>query len=133
MALLVDTSVLIAAERKAAGVQGLVDRLGEETVSISAVTASELLHGVHRADTAQRRAARERFVEAVLSAVAVHPFDLGVARVHARIWADLAAAGTPFGAHDLVIAATAVAHDLPLATRNEKDFCKVEGLRLAGG
>lgn len=120
-------------ERRAAGVGTLLERAGDERVAISAVTASELLHGAHRADGAQRRARRERFVEAVLAAVAVYPFDLAAARIHARIWADLAAAGRRIGAHDLIIAATALAHDLPLATSNAGEFGRVEGLRLVDG
>lgn len=133
MAVLLDSSVLIALERDSAGVHRLVERSGGETAAISAVTASELLHGVNRAESAQRRARREGFVETVLSALVVYPFDLAVARVHARIWADLAAAGRRIGAHDLIIAATALAHDLPLATRNSDEFRRVEGLELIAG
>lgn len=132
MAFLVDTSVVIDIERQAAGVEALVERFGDESVGLAAITVSELLHGVHRADGAQRRARRERFVAAVLAAVTVHPFDLEVARVHARIWADLAAAGRRIGAHDLMIAATALAHDVPLATHNRGELSRVEGLKLIG-
>ncbi len=130
MAILVDTGFLIDLEREAAGAPALVDRLGDEIVGVATITASELLHGVHRANSAQRRARRRRFVEAVFSAVAIYPFDLQVARVHARIWADLAAAGKRIGAHDLMIAATALAHDLPLVTGNAAEFRRVEGLQL---
>lgn len=82
----------------------------DRVVAISAITASELLHGVHgvyRANTAQRRHRRQVRVEAVLASLTIAPFDLGVARVHARIWADLMASGTPIGAHDFIIGATA--------------------------
>lgn len=130
MAILIDSGFLIDLEREAAGAPALVDRLGDEVVGVAAITASELLHGVHRADSAQRRARRRRFVEAVFSAVAIYAFDLEVARVHARIWADLTAAGERIGAHDLIIAATALAHDLPLVTGNAAEFRRVEGLQL---
>jgi tRNA(fMet)-specific endonuclease VapC len=133
MAFLIDSSVLIDIERQASGLSSLVERLGDESVGMAAITASELLHGVHRADSALRRARRERFVEAVLSAVAVYPFDLDVARVHARVWADLAAAGCRIGAHDLIIAATALTHELALATGNADEFRRVEGLQLIAG
>ena len=56
-----------------------------------------------------------------------------MARVHARIWADLAAAGERIGAHDLLIAATALAHDLPLATGPAAEFRRVKGLELIDG
>jgi tRNA(fMet)-specific endonuclease VapC len=53
-----------------------------------------------------------------------------VARVHAELWADLAGRGRVIGAHDLWIAATAVAHGMPLATGNAGEFRRVRGLRL---
>lgn len=71
---------------------------------------------------------RTRFVEGVLERVRVLPFDEEVARTHAAIWADLQRAGGLIGAHDLQIAATAVAHDLGVATLNVRDFGRIEGL-----
>lgn len=60
----------------------------------------------------------------------VQPFDLGQARVHARIWADLASRGEMIGAHDLQIAAAALALDHELATLNVHEFRRVAGLKL---
>lgn len=75
-----------------------------------------------------RKARREAFVEAVLEAIPVLPFDLLAARVHARLSAELAAAGRSIGAHDLLIAATALAHGYAVATENPKHFRAVPGL-----
>ena len=72
------------------------------------VTASEVLIGFHRADTPEHRLRREAFVEAVFDMLPVLPFDLQVARVHAQIWAQLSSAGWMIGAHDQIIAATAL-------------------------
>ncbi|HUF79247.1 MAG TPA: PIN domain-containing protein [Thermoanaerobaculia bacterium] len=130
MAVLIDTSVAVAAEREHGRVGAVRARLGDQTVAMSAMTASELLHGVHRADTALRRERRLRFVEAILDSVSVLPFDLETARVHSRIWADLSARGQVIGAHDLIIAATALAHVLPIATLNPEHFERVEGLEV---
>jgi tRNA(fMet)-specific endonuclease VapC len=105
----------------------------DDEVAISAVTASELLHGVHRAKTAEQRARREAFVTTVLSAVPVLPFDLDTARVHARIWADLTAAGNARGAHDLMIAATALVRGWSVVTNNPRDFQRVPGLSVTAG
>jgi len=77
-----------------------------------------------------RRQKRERFVETMLEVVAVMPFDLATARIHSRLWADLKAQGQVIGAHDLLIAATALQHDLTLFTHNEGEFRRVEGLRV---
>jgi predicted nucleic acid-binding protein len=101
----------------------------DETVGIAAITASELLQGVHRA-TAEHRTGREAFVEAVLEAYPTLPFDFRCARVHSRIWADLVQAGTDTGAHDRIIAATALAHGWRLATANVRHFRSVKGLQV---
>lgn len=126
MGTLLDTSILVGYERT-----GVLPALPEdEEVAISAVTASELLHGVHRAQTASQRARREAFVTTVLSVLPVLPFDLDTARVHARVWADLVSAGTAPGAHDLMIAATALVRGWSVVTRNERDFARVPGLAV---
>jgi predicted nucleic acid-binding protein len=128
VALLVDTDVLIELERT--GASGDVEaRLGEESRAISVITVSELLHGVLRAEGAAR-VERRAFVEHVLAGLQAIPITDTVARVHAEIWADLAARGQPIGAHDLWIAATALAHGLGVATRNVSHFERVAGLRV---
>jgi tRNA(fMet)-specific endonuclease VapC len=123
MGTLLDSSVLIRLERS-----GSLLTLGDdEEVAIAAITASELLHGVHRADP-QRRAQREAFVEHVLHVLPVHPFSLETARVHARLWADLAATGHVIGPHDLILAATALSLGWSVATYNTSEFTRVPGL-----
>jgi len=94
------------------------------------MTASELLHGVHRAAKPGQRARREAFVEHVLAVVPVVPFDLVVARVHGSVWAELAAKGTHVGAHDLLIGATALAIGFEVATHDRRSFPKIPGLGL---
>jgi len=128
---LIDSSVLIAAERRQLDLDAVLQRLGDEEMALSAVTASELLHGVFRAGMRARRAPREAFVERTLGAFPVLAFDLTAARIHARIWASLAAKGLTVGAHDLLIAATALAHGATVATRDERSFPRIPGLRLA--
>jgi tRNA(fMet)-specific endonuclease VapC len=120
---LLDSSVLIRIERTGSTL-ALAD---DEEVAIAAITASELLHGVHRADP-QRRAQREAFVEHVLRILPVYPFSLESARVHARVWADMAAAGHLIGPHDLILAATALALGWSVATYNVSEFRQVPGL-----
>jgi tRNA(fMet)-specific endonuclease VapC len=89
---------------------------------------SELLHGVHRA-TGDRRVRRSAFVEHLAGLRAI-PITEPVARIHAQLWAELADRGQVIGAHDLWIAATAVAHGLGLATRNATDFQRIPALRV---
>lgn len=130
MGVLVDSSALIAAERGKVDLSAVIGELGDEPVAIAAITASELLHGVHRAKTAEQRARREAFVEHLLAEIDIAPFDTLVARVHARIWAELTARGEPIGAHDLLIAATALALGFRVATRDERSFPRVPGLPI---
>jgi tRNA(fMet)-specific endonuclease VapC len=127
---LIDTSVLIALERGSEEVRERLAAEPEESAAVSAVTASELLHGVHRADSAVRRGGREDLVEAILATARVLPFDLEVARVHARLWADLAARGEVIGPHDMLIAATALHHRLRVLTHDLRHFGRVEGLAI---
>ncbi len=130
MDLLIDTSVLIAVERSGSRPESVVESAGDRRLHLAAITASELLHGIHRADSAVRRDRRERFSEAILTSLPVLAFDLETARVHARLWADLTRRGQPIGAHDLQIAATALFHGLSLATTNEREFRRIAGLEL---
>ncbi len=110
-----------------------MDRLdalvGDEPRAISVITVSELLHGVHRASGALRTR-RRAFVEHVLAGLEPIPITAPVARVHAEVWADLAARGEVVGAHDLWVAATALTHGLGVATRNAADFGRIPGLRV---
>jgi tRNA(fMet)-specific endonuclease VapC len=134
---LLDTSVFIGVERashRGGGRAGVADTLRasldeDEEVGIAAITASELLHGVHRA-SAEHRAKREAFVEGVLAAFPTLPFDLLVARVHARVWAQLASAGRQVGAHDQIIAATALAAGWRVATANSREFERIAGVEV---
>jgi tRNA(fMet)-specific endonuclease VapC len=126
VAVLIDTDVLISPEREAAAVEALV---GDEERAISVITVSELLHGVHRARGA-RRTRRRAFVEHLLARLEAVPITGPVARVHAEIWAQIAGRGEAVASHDLWIAATALAHGFGVATRNERDFGRVPGLRV---
>ena len=130
MGTLIDASVLIAVERGRFDLAALQREDDDEEIALAAITASELLHGVHRLKNAVSRARAERFVEDLLGLLPVIPFDLDVARVHARLDAELAAAGTPVGDADLMIAATAVALDYRVATRDLRSFPKIAGLDI---
>jgi len=130
MGTLIDSSILIARERQALDLGAAMVAHAEEPVGIAAITASELLHGVQRAATAAQRQRREAFVETLLAALPVLPFDLVTARVHASLWASLAAKGTTVGAHDLLIGATAIVAGYRVATRDRRGFEKIPDLEV---
>lgn len=125
MAVLIDTSLLVNRERR----RRLAGILELEDARISVITVSELLQGVERA-THEHRAARQAIVARILERFAAVTITSDVARRHAAIWADLQLRGQLIGPHELWIAATAVAHRLPLATLNRREFERVPGLRL---
>jgi tRNA(fMet)-specific endonuclease VapC len=138
--IVLDTTVFVDLERQARATRRadlgvlLSERLAaavgeDEEVAIATITASELLHGVHRASP-EHRGRREAFVETVLSVIPALPFDLLTARVHARLWADLAAAGSDVGAHDRIVAATAISSGWSVATSNLRHFHRIPGLQV---
>lgn len=124
---LIDTSVLIDAERDRSTLEQLPD---DAQHAISVITVSELLHGVHRAAPDHVRIRRQVVVEAMLAALEPLPITARTARIHAQIWAGLQAAGEIIGAHDLWIAATALTHGLTLATSNPSEFRRVPALEI---
>ena len=128
MGLILDTGVFIRMERGLKVDFSVWADYGE--AFISTVTVSELLVGVHRANNATRRARRLAYVEGVLSRVAALPFTTEVARVHAELMASLMQSGQVSGAHDLLIAATAVYHGCAVLTADAGDFDRMPGLQV---
>ena len=130
MGVVLDTSVLIAAEKGRLDLSALFSVIGEEPVMIAAITASELLHGVERARTAEIQERRSRYVEWIINNLGVAAFGIPEARAHARLWAQLSVQGQSIGPYDLLVAATALSLGFSLATLNKKEFKRVPGLTL---
>jgi tRNA(fMet)-specific endonuclease VapC len=125
--LILDTTVLIAAERGGKAVDDLVG--DDDDVAIAALTAAELLVGVEMADT-QHRQARSALLEEVLAVVPIEDYDLEVARVHAWLLAHDLRRGAPRGAHDLIIAATAAARHREVVTADPVGFADLPGVTI---
>jgi predicted nucleic acid-binding protein len=125
---LVDTSVLIAAQRADIDFDALLAAHGNQDIAVATICASELMHGPHRLTNAVARARAGRTIEALLACFSIVDFDLEIARLHARLGADLAAKGTAVGAHDLIVAATALSLDYRIATRDRRSFPQIPGL-----
>ena len=97
---------------------------------ISAVTLAELSVGPHVARTARERAARQAHLQQAEADFEALPFDSASARAFGRVASSLRQAGRKPAAraYDALIAASAIAHDLPLYTCNPADFVGVDGL-----
>jgi tRNA(fMet)-specific endonuclease VapC len=121
---------LVDAER---GGDSLADVIDDgDDVAVAAITVAELKVGVQLA-RGGRRDTRERFVAAVLDAVSVEPYELDVAEAHAALLAHVRRTGTPRGAHDLIIAATARARERQVVTADQAGFVELPGVSISGG
>lgn len=125
--LIFDTSFLIALERG-----GIIKHqsLLEQDSAIASITVSEMLVGLYRSVPSKRRQQREAFIERIIERWPVLSLDLRVAHVHARLGSELQQRGQRIGAHDLTIAATALAHDRDLLTHNVREFERVPDLTV---
>lgn len=128
MGIIVDTCVFIHTEKN--GTLANFVQLGHEEIYISSITASELLVGVHHANTAERKLKRTTFVEIILNNIPILDFTLDVARIHSEIYTNLSKKGIAIGSHDLIISATALSNNFTLLTNNIKDFKHVPKLKL---
>ena len=130
MGILIDSSILIHFEREGEDLTSRVRHREKEDFFLSVISASELLHGVHRATSTKVKAKRLAFVEAVLSSIPILDIDLAIARSHAQLWCDLEKRGEMIGLHDSWLAATCLAHGLTLATSNIREFRRIPGLKI---
>ncbi|HME72393.1 MAG TPA: PIN domain-containing protein [Myxococcota bacterium] len=132
MASLIDSSVLVDIERGRTDLGVLLEKRGDRGIAMAAITAAELLHGVHRLRISKRKTRAEAVVEVLLSSMPVIPFDPVCARAHARLGAELARRGVTVGTHDLMIGATALARGFSVLTRDQRSFPRIPGLDVEG-
>jgi tRNA(fMet)-specific endonuclease VapC len=130
MGVILDTSVLIEAERREFEIKKFIEKRELEAYGLSVISVAELLHGVHRADSKKRRLRRSAFVEKVIELFPIYPFELSTARIYAELWSDLAKKGIQVGAHDLIIGSTALSLGFSVATYNVRHFNRIEGLNI---
>lgn len=124
---ILDTSTLILLPRLAGATALPAEPL------ITTVTLAELSVGPLVARSDEERAARQAHLQQAEADFNPLPFDAAAARAFGRVAASLRRAGrkTAARAYDAMIAATAVANDLPLYTCNPTDFAGIDGLRVS--
>ena len=120
---------MVDAERGGDALAEAID--DSDDVAVAAITVAELKVGVQLAK-GRKRDKRERFVEAVLDAVSIEPYDLDVAEAHANLLAHVRRKGAPRGAHDLIIAATARARERQVVSLDRDGFIELPGVSLSG-
>ena len=125
--LLFDTTFLIDAERPADELDIAIE--DDDDAAIAAVTIAELRVGALLADR-RRQAARAAYVDDILSIIPVLDYDIDVAETHAELLVAVRSRGKPRGAHDLIIAATAKAHDRTVVTADVHAFHDLPGVEV---
>lgn len=135
MGLVLDSGVLIAAERDARPVSELLAILehehGETEIVLSSITVIELEHGLHRARTAEQAANRRAYLDTIYAAIPVEPFTREMAQLAAKIDADARQTGCTIPFADLMIGATALHFGYAAGTRNLRHFQMVPNLPIA--
>jgi predicted nucleic acid-binding protein len=134
MGLILDTSVLIAGERRGERFTEILRTVrvaypGAQ-VAISAITLVELDHGLYRARSDQDRDRRKVFNVEVATDLVCHPLDSNVARIAGRIEGQLAVAGFAIGLADLIIGCTALYLGDSVLTFNPKHFALIPNLNV---
>jgi len=134
MGLVLDSGVLIAAEREARPVSSLLGTLerehGETEIVMAAITVMELEHGAHRARDPEFARQRRDYLDTVFAAIPVQPLTREIAQRAARIDAEARQAGTVIPLADLLIGATALDIGYSVGTRNLRHFRMVAGLKV---
>jgi predicted nucleic acid-binding protein len=134
MGLVLDSGVLIDAERSAKPVSALLamlrDEHGETEIMLSTLTVIELEHGLHRAGTPELARKRRDYLDTVFAAIPVEPFTKEMAQLAAKIDAESKQAGHPIPFADLLIAATALHLGYAVGTRNLRHFQMIPGLKV---
>jgi tRNA(fMet)-specific endonuclease VapC len=134
MGLILDSSVIVAAERQGQNARQMLasvaQRIAETEIGISVITLIELAHGAARADTPERKAKRLKFIEEPLTAVPVHPVAVPMALRAGQIDGETQARGVRIPLPDLLIGVTALELGYGVGTANLRDFQRVPGLSV---
>jgi predicted nucleic acid-binding protein len=134
LGLILDTSILIATERRGASVEEILydarTTYGEVDIALSAITVVELTHGIYRARTNSDRTRRRLFAEEAFHVLVVHPVSFEIAQLAGKIEGEHSSNGIVINFEDLVIGATALHFGFDIATLNLRHFQRIPGLRV---
>ena len=134
MGLILDSSIVIAAERRGDTVEKFIEQVlaavGDQDAALSSIGLTELVHGIYRAQTPEIRARRKAFIEELIRDLAIYPYTTETALLAGRIDGEQRAQGVsiPFG--DLLIGATAISLGFSLLTINLRHYRLIPGLTV---
>jgi len=134
MGLILDSSVVIAAERGGETVERLIERVvaaaGDQEAALSAVGLTELVHGLYRANTSAVRLRRQSFLDELLADLTVFPCTKETALLAGKIDGEQQSHGVVIPFADRLIGATALSLGFSVLTVNVRHFRKVPGLSV---
>jgi predicted nucleic acid-binding protein len=134
LGLILDSSILIAGERRRETVKQVIQHVraahGDIESALSAISIIELTHGIYRARMDADKVRRKAFADELARDMIVHPVSLGIAQLAGRIEGEQAAKGISIAVEDLIIGATALYLGFDVATLNVKHFQAIPGLNV---
>jgi predicted nucleic acid-binding protein len=134
MGLILDSSVLITAERQGKNARqvltSIAQEVGETEIGISVVTLIELAHGAARADTPERKSMREKFIEELLTAMPVYPVTVSMALRAGQLDGQNQARGVRVPLPDLLVGVAALELGYSVGTSNLRHFRQITGLTV---
>ncbi len=134
MGLILDSSVVIAAERRGDTVAQLFRQIasvaGDQRVALSAVGLTELVHAIWRAQTPLIRDRRQQYIDDLLIEVEVVPYTKATALLAGKIDGEQSSRGVIIPSVDLLIGATALEHGYSVATMNVRHFRLIPELTM---
>jgi tRNA(fMet)-specific endonuclease VapC len=128
MRYLLDTCVLSDFTKGELGTQTRLRQTPPMDIAVSSITVMELRYGLQL--NPQRAAKIEPTTTSLLVSVTLLPFTTAEAEQAAQIRSLLKTRGQPIGAYDVLIAATALAHNLIMVTANVREFARIPGLQV---
>ena len=134
LGVILDSSVIIAAERQRLDVtrflKFIAEKIGAREAALSAISVAEIAHGIHRADTAERRQIRRAFLDDLKATVPVYPITAETGELIGKINAETSARGITVPFDDLLIGAWALERGYAVGTRNERHFRLIPDLQV---
>jgi predicted nucleic acid-binding protein len=132
LGVILDSSLAIEAERQKLNVSQFllrtIQKIGHRQVALSSITIAELAHGIHRANTLERRERRRTFLDELKAALPVYPITDLTAELVGKIGGESSAIGVNIPLDDLLIGTCALERGYAVATRNVRHFGKIPGL-----
>jgi len=134
MGVILDSSVLVAAERQGKNARQMLGevsaKIGDTEVALSVVTLIELAHGAARANTPERKSKREKFIQELQMAMPIEPVTISVALRTGQLDGENQTRGVQIPLADLLIGVTALELGYSVGTANLRHFRQVPGLSV---